>query len=456
MSFDGLLYAHRGTSSTGTDCPICGSADGRCRQGKPIAVKTKDGDRDADTVLCMTETASTMMSGWRFSKEIVGMGTWGFWVEDVGGRQEYSPEEKKAWAIAKRLKEQEFRDECAQSLSADERHQLYSRLLGELTLSNEDLSDLTARGMSESEVEASLFRSVSQPHLLRYDYPRSLPGIDPNNPRRLYCASGYLCPVIDPHQRIVGAQIRILGAEDNKYRWLSSPQASPRQQNAEFPLCVRRPAGRHISTDVIGLVEGVGAKPFLASTRLNQVIIGAAGGQFSSSPETLREAIAELGARGVVLYPDKGAIANPNILVAYTKVFELLQEWDLDVRVGWWGQEDSSFPDVDELSGQEIKLLTVGAFQRTASAKAIANFFSLSQRCNESFDLARAATPEILKFNQRLRADLKVVQLKSKVKCLMHEKQKTWADVSDVMGDRTPSELKGSDYQIILENLASN
>jgi len=98
----------------------------------------------------------------------------------------------------------------------------------------------------------------------------------------------------------------------------------------------------------------------------------------------------------------------------------------------------------------------VGSFQRTASAKAIANFFSLSQGCNQPFDLARATTPEILKFNQRLRADLKVVQLKSKVKCLMHEKQKSWADVSDVMGDRTPSELKGSDYQIILENLANN
>ena len=57
--------------------------------------------------------------------------------------------------------------------------------------------------------------------------------------------------------------------------------------------------------------RGLGAKPFILAQRLGLVTIGAAGGLFAaSSPETLKQTLAQLNCNTIEFYPDAGAVQN--------------------------------------------------------------------------------------------------------------------------------------------------
>jgi hypothetical protein len=120
----------------------------------------------------------------------------------------------------------------------------------------------------------------------------------------------------------------------------------------ELPLAVFRPQGK---PEGISLAEGTGAKPFLVSQRLNQLVIAAAGGQWASSEATfklsLNQALVELGGvKELTVYPDAGDVANPSVMKRWQSVVDLLEQWDWSITVGWWGQVDKSHPDIDELT----------------------------------------------------------------------------------------------------------
>jgi hypothetical protein len=91
---------------------------------------------------------------------------------------------------------------------------------------------------------------------------------------------------------------------------------------------VLRPSGK---PEGIALAEGTGAKPFLVSQRLNLLTIGAAGGQWSSSPElfkqTLKKAEIEVGSKIIKIFPDAGDTLNPSVMNRWQRVINLLEEW---------------------------------------------------------------------------------------------------------------------------------
>ena len=66
---------------------------------------------------------------------------------------------------------------------------------------------------------------------------------------------------------------------------------SPHLAHGEIPLVVFCP--KTLRQSSIGFVEGVEPKPFLASGRLGQAVVGAAGGQWLSSPLILRETLTD-------------------------------------------------------------------------------------------------------------------------------------------------------------------
>jgi hypothetical protein len=138
--------------------------------------------------------------------------------------------------------------------------------------------------------------------------------------------------------------------ESNRYRWLSGDGQTLHlfpdgcKSDGELPLAIFQSG---VSSEVVALVEGTGAKPFLVNQRLGLKTIGAAGGLFASSPNILREAIAE--AKSLLIFPDAGDILNSSVMTRWQKVADLLKSWGYKVKFGWWGQVDKTYPDIDEL-----------------------------------------------------------------------------------------------------------
>jgi len=243
------------------------------------------------------------------------------------------------------------------SLSEAERDKQYRQMLSELTLHPDDKADLIRRGFTREQIRLSGFKSIERYQPLQNQYSQLLPGVTAQGNQLVISSSGYLCPIRNSSGLIVAAQVRLrsLGST-NRYRWLSGkgqtlhlyPEGcSPK---GELPLPVFRPQGL---IEGIALAEGTGVKPFLVSQRLNLLTIGAAGGQWASSPQlfrsTLEKAHLEVKTKEILIFPDAGDILNPCVMNRWQKVVALSEEWGWSVLIGWWGQIDKTHPDIDEL-----------------------------------------------------------------------------------------------------------
>jgi len=350
-------------------CPICDNTSGKCRQGK----------EDSDYWLCMTYADAKkgdIVSGYK----CLGHSKNGLWGQfRIDNSQEWSEQQRLEWKQRnqqrqqQRLKDEEERRQ--RSLKAEERHAQYTSLLSELELHTEDREDLIHRGFTSEEIELSGFKSVERYQQLQGQYSELLPGIGTGGRSLIVHNAGYLIPVRNVGGLIIACQIRLraLPAEEkNRYRWLSSKKASAHVYTTgfgkgEMPLAIHRPKTKPTG---LALVEGVGAKPFLASQRLNLLVIGAAGGLFTSSESILKSFLERLlqetgGTKEITLYPDKGSVTDIHVMNRWRKTIELLEKWNWFVKVAWWGQVDKSFPDVDELSEFErglIKYISPEAF----------------------------------------------------------------------------------------------
>ncbi|MBD2157321.1 hypothetical protein [Leptolyngbya sp. FACHB-16] len=344
------------------DCPICGSHDKRCRE------------TETGTILCMTLTERvTGVDGYRFIRPTKN-DTWGIWIsDDAQQNDDWRRNLEERRAIQEHLEAQKR----AASMSAEERDRHYQRLLSCLSLHPDDRTDLHRRGLSEAQIKAGQFVSVGKWQKLPEEFPTTLPGISLTGRSLNTSGDGYLCPVRDAHGLIVALQLRLRDPGDGgRYRWISSvtrkrPNGQPPNlPNGELPLAVFRPSA--VSRQAIALVEGTGAKPFITSERLGIATIGAAGGQFASSPQTLRASLeiltAEAGTNCIEFFPDAGSIKNFGVLRQYKAAWQLLEEWGYLVQVAWWGQESKDDPDIDELENLgAIAFITPAEFLSLAS-----------------------------------------------------------------------------------------
>lgn len=332
-------------------CPICDDTRGKCRQGK----------EDTDYWQCMTFSdlrKGEVHNGYK----CIGGTRDGLWKQfRPDNSQEFSDQQRLEWKQEtqrrQREKAKDDEDRRKRSLSALERHEQYTRLFSELTLHPDDHADLIRRGFTNEQIELSGFKSVERYQKLKNQYPDLLPGISSDN-KIIVTDSGYLCPVRNTDGLIVACQVRIRALKEgdsNRYRWLSGKGQTlhlfpSESSQGELPLAIFRPDG-DISS--IAVAEGTGAKPLIVSQRLNAFTIGAAGGQFASSPELLKEALEraseESGLRDVDIFPDAGDIENPSVMARWKKTIALVQEWGFTVDVAWWGQTSKEDKDIDEL-----------------------------------------------------------------------------------------------------------
>jgi hypothetical protein len=328
-------------------CQLCDDTTGKCRQ-------------TTSTLLCMTLTdALDTPPGFTFigrTKDHL----WGKWV--VGQRQDWSDDQRVLWQRERQQRQVERERAEAQrqatALSALERDRYYQQLLDQLSLHPADQNALSARGLSAAQLQTWGVKSVEQWQRLEPSLPHTLPGVSLSGERLNVAGAGFLCPIRDVNGLLVGFQLRLRVAETGgRYRWLTSATKkrphgpTPHLPHGELPLAVHRPP--QVQHTAIALVEGTGPKPFILSQRRSQVVVGAAGGQFASSPQTLQHTLAvlaaELDTQTVEFFPDAGAISNRQVMRQYRRTWTLLRQWGYQVRVAWWGQDTKAAPDIDEL-----------------------------------------------------------------------------------------------------------
>ncbi|MEP0873002.1 hypothetical protein NDA01_24750 [Trichocoleus desertorum AS-A10] len=333
----------------GNPCQICEDVSSKCRE------------TEGNIALCMTFSeliGAPNVPGFKFVGKTKN-GLWGKWIVDDG--QSWTEQQREEWkrtqTAQRQLRVTKEKEKHTQSLSAKERDRYYRKLLEQLELHPDDEADLRRRGLTDKQIKAWGVRSVEQWQKLRSKVSPLLSGVRADGRSLNTSGAGYLCPIRDINGLIVGCQIRLRDAEDGRYRWLSSAtkanldSPTPHLQNGELPLAIHRPS--KLKLDSIGMAEGVGAKPFITSEKLGQVVIGAAGGLFASSPQLLKASLerlaCELETRTVDFYPDAGSPTNRAVIRQYEATWNLLKDWGFIVRVGWWKQFTKEHLDIDEL-----------------------------------------------------------------------------------------------------------
>jgi hypothetical protein len=254
------------------NCPICSGARRDCRE-----------NTQNHLIHCRHDVRE--VPGY---KE-VGVDKYGFfmWAVDDGNTHKEELELKRRHRVAlKQQRLQQEQDRLSQLLSCSQRDIQIRKLLAQLGLKAAHRADLHRRGLTDSQIEAGLFRSVEPWQKLDEEVSHSLAGVNITGRGLTNSHSGYLCPIWNPQGQIIGWQLRLDKAEDSgKYRWPTSASKKRPQgptahlPNGELPLTCCRPLEGKPQIQTIGLIEGVGPKPFITAQLQSQIIIGAGWGK---------------------------------------------------------------------------------------------------------------------------------------------------------------------------------
>ena len=351
--------AYRGLGNT---CPVCSSSSGKCRW-QNYELSAQNG-RITPTIktLCMTGAGGYGNPDYHYFNDTRD-GQWGVyiplvdWNEHRGEDRQATPAEREEWVKNQQLKQKALLEaenqRKAESLPVLERDIAARAILAQLSLNEIDRKDLIRRGFTAQQIREIGFKSVEKFQRLTEPVNNRFPGVNIQG-NRLNNGSigGILIPIYTITGEIVAFQIRNREQSKSRYRWLSSVWekgrdngAAPSLPNGENPLTFSYPQLLGVIPVVrsIGLAEGTGAKPNLAATRMGQQVIGAAGGQWLSSPELLKDGLERWRADVIDLYLDGEDPQKPQIIRRWVNLYYQLLEWGYKPRFMYSGR------DIDEL-----------------------------------------------------------------------------------------------------------
>jgi hypothetical protein len=408
-------------------CPLCGDDQGKCY--KLWGQLPRDGEGTGELgYFCLSKTAQhcdyenkgeCRNSRWTYYSKI---SAWG----------DRTSKERLAEMAEARLRERQERAKLM--LPVPSRNQWLHKLIECLELSPADRADLERRGLSPEDIQHGLFRSVAQQQPLPMRFPPNLPGVDPVSQQRLLTSgSGYLVPIVNVYEMLVGCQIRLNSPDINdRYRWLSSSwQAANGGQgqqtpNGETPLTVRRPLGDY-DPSVIGFCEGLGVKPYSTAIKLRQTVIGTSGAFWCASPQTLKGSLDILNASKFELHPDAGMILNESILIGYKSLIDVLEEMNKPVTISWWGQAHKTNHDIDELPDfSNVVRLTPRDYWNEVSEAAKPSYMAMAEA--EGSKPIKGHPIEVARDYKRLQSSRKLRQLKISSIRAMYRLNLSWGD----------------------------
>lgn len=251
-------------------------------------------------------------------------------------------------------------------ISDADRAKEFKKVTKQLGLSTSHKKQLEKRGLTPELIEKYQFKSVDNATELINPVASGMP----LRYGRKFNAkdSSIFIPVWQSNQ-IVGAQLRPNDTSQMKYYWLKAGQATSHLESGGMPLACIIPD--EINQVGVGLCESTGFKPIIAAEKLKRVIIGAAGGNFTSDRKQLLNLLDSNHpdkSIPVILYPDAGANENRNVLSQYEKLKQFLEQNGYTLEVAWWEQwEKERDLDIDDylVSGSnEIKIINWKQYTR--------------------------------------------------------------------------------------------
>ena len=346
----------------GNSCPVCASTSGKCRW-QNYELSAKNGKTTPTTkTLCMTGAGGYGNPDYHYFNDTRD-GQWGVyiplvdWNEHRGEDRQATPAEREEWVKNQQLKQQALLEaenqRRAESLPAYERDIAARAILAQLSLNEIDRKDLIRRGFTQQQIREIGFKSVEKFQRLKEPVNNRFPGVNIQG-NRLSNGSiaGILIPIYTVTGEIVAFQVRNREQSKSRYRWLSSVWekgrdngAAPSLPNGENPLTFSYPQllGVEPRLNSIGFAEGTGAKPNLTATKMGQQVIGAAGGQWLSSPELLKDGLERWRADVIDLYLDGDDLQKPQVIRRWVNLYHQLLEWGYKPRFMYSGR------DIDEL-----------------------------------------------------------------------------------------------------------
>jgi hypothetical protein len=237
-------------------------------------------------------------------------------------------------------------------LSIEERDIEISKLLQQLKLKAKHKQALYQRGFSDRHQVYYQFKSLDYKQKLTNKVSPCLAGISPDGLSLVNKYSGLLIPIRNERQQYLGWQTRLDFDANLRYLWAKSAEFSVHlKEHEEIPLGFYLPIDK-IKSRYIGIVEGVGFKAIHTANKFKQVVIGASGGMFASSPQQLKvyldRASLLTNSNRVLFYADAGAVLNRLVLIQYQKAATLIISYGYELKVAWWGQITKSQGDIDE------------------------------------------------------------------------------------------------------------
>jgi hypothetical protein len=401
--------AYRGLGNT---CPVCSSFSGKCKW-QPYDLSAQNG-KITPTIktLCMTGAGGYGNPDYHYFNDTRD-GQWGVyiplidWNEHRGENYQATPAERAEWVKNQQLKQQALLEaenqRRAESLPALERDIAARAILAQLSLNEIDRKDLIRRGFTAQQIKEIGFRSVEKFQKLTEPVNNRFPGVNiQGNRLNNGFIGGIMIPIYTITGEIVAFQIRNREASKSRYRWLSSVWekgrdngSAPNLPNGEIPLTFSYPQllGVQPVTRSIGLAEGTGAKPNLAAIEMGQQVIGAAGGQFLSAPEQLKDALERWRANYIDLYLDGEDIHKPQVIRRWLNLYHQLLEWGYKPRLMWSGQDIDELEDLSltrkiELDELELLLGATHAEETSARLHPLSGA-ELPQRLSPIVSLAR-------------------------------------------------------------------
>jgi hypothetical protein len=134
-----------------------------------------------------------------------------------------------------------------------------------------------------------------------------------------------------------------------KYYWAKGDKSSHLPiGDGELPIQTSGTGSNH---DTIWACEGL-LKPVVASYRIGDRFIGAAGGLFRSSPIQVKAASKDV--QTVIIAVDAGDVINHHRVRHWRLETEFFQSSGLEVLFAWWGQINKTENDIDELTPDEF------------------------------------------------------------------------------------------------------
>ncbi len=346
-------------------CPVCNGERRDCRQ-----------NLETNLIHCFSVDANPLDYIYR-GQDSLGFGMWAYKPE----ADEWALLRREEWEREKEAKRRERerieKEKLKNLLTIPQRDKEIRSILSQLSLSDRHRQRLKERGLTDSQIDEAGYRSVNKWQKLDTPVDNRLSGVNKLGNRLNNFTDGILIPIKDENGLYTLLRVNDLSPDTaNKYYPLSSAKRGVpiHLPNGEHPIAVYLP-DNPCQINRIGFTEGLEYKPLLAAKKLGIPIIGASGGNFASSKEAIKQAIAslksfvrshssEVESKGdeplFILFADAGSRINPNVIHNYQKLADLIP----NLKIADWGQLDSKDGlDIDELNLGQISPIKYRPFE---------------------------------------------------------------------------------------------